>query len=153
MSVSKKLVSVFAATLLLTSCAGYKKGSVGSGGAEAALNVDFERNAGDRVFFSFDSAALHHNSKAALEKQGRWLESHPNTKATLEGHCDERGTREYNLALGERRATAVKRFLVHHGIDSARLETVSYGKERPAVIGDDEKAYSQNRRTVTVIKE
>lgn len=147
----QKMAAVFLAILLLSGCStGTKKGGMASN-AESSLIADFERQAGDRVFFPFDSSALSQHSKDTLGKQGDWLKSHPHIKATIEGHCDERGTREYNLALGERRAEVVKKFLAHHGIESSRLDTVSYGKERPAVIGNNEDAWKQNRRSVTLI--
>ncbi|MDE3037500.1 MAG: peptidoglycan-associated lipoprotein Pal, partial [Pseudomonadota bacterium] len=90
-------------------------------------------------------------AQKTLQHQAAWLKQYPGVNVTVEGHCDERGTREYNLALGERRAAAAKKYLVSEGIAAARISTISYGKERPAVIGDDEAAWSQNRRAVTVL--
>jgi peptidoglycan-associated lipoprotein len=146
------LAVAFCALFLLAGCStGYnKKGGVSA--AETSLAADFEKHAGDRVHFDFDSAALSHNAKLVLEKQVAWLKAHPHVKATIEGHCDERGPRDYNLGLGERRAEATKHFLHHHGIDTSRLDTISYGKERPAVVGNNEEAWQQNRRAVTAIK-
>jgi peptidoglycan-associated lipoprotein len=112
--------------------------------------ADFEKNVGDRVFFSFDSSELSSESKAQLDKQSKWLSDHASLKAVVEGHCDERGTREYNLALGERRADAAMRYLVSHGVQADRLETISYGKERPAAVGEG--IDHLNRRAVIVIK-
>ncbi|CAG2170341.1 unnamed protein product [Oppiella nova] len=117
---------------------------------ECSLAADFERNVGDRVFFGYNKYDLSHDSKTLLCKQAAWLKAHPHVRATIEGHCDKRGTREYNLALGSRRANAVYEFLIHQGISANRLDTISYGKERPAVEGDNEMAYKQNRRAVTV---
>ena len=114
--------------------------------------VEFEKVIGDRVFFAFDSSSISPLAHATLARQAEWLKEHNTYNVTIEGHCDERGTREYNIALGERRANSVKNFLVKHGIDSGRIETISYGKERPAVIGDSEEAFSKNRRGVTAIK-
>jgi peptidoglycan-associated lipoprotein len=104
----------------------------------------------DRVYFDYDSAELRPDAQALLGEIGAWLVEHPNANVTIEGHCDERGTREYNLALGERRATAVANYLAAVGVDLSRMQTVSYGKERPAVDGSDESAWAQNRRAVFV---
>jgi peptidoglycan-associated lipoprotein len=112
---------------------------------------DFEANVGDRVFFALDSSVLSSDAQATLTRQAAWLKQYPNASVVLEGHCDERGTREYNLALGERRANAAKNFLLSQGVDAGRVSTTSYGKERPAVLGHDERAWGQNRRAVTVI--
>lgn len=108
--------------------------------------------AGDRVFFPYDSSELTDEARMTLAKQVRWLERFPRVSVTVEGHCDERGTREYNLALGERRATAVKNYLIARGIPASRLKTISYGKERPAVVGNGESTWSQNRRGVLVVQ-
>ena len=109
-------------------------------------------NAEDRVFFAFDSSALSDNAKEALDTQVKWLKKHDNVDVVVQGYCDERGTREYNLALGERRANAVKNYLVSQGVAADRVSTISYGKERPAVSGSNEAAWAQNRRAVTVVK-
>lgn len=106
---------------------------------------------GDRVFFEYDSSDLTDTGRNLLNKQAEWLMHYGNVKATVEGHCDERGTRDYNLALGDRRAVAVKNYLVARGVSSYRLKTVSYGKERPAVVGSMESSYKQNRRGVLVL--
>ena len=113
---------------------------------------DFVQNVGDRVFFDYDKSSLKQEGKDQLTKWVAFLKQYPNDQLTVEGHCDERGTREYNLALGERRANAVKEFLVANGVAAARLKTVSYGKERPAVLGSNDAAYAQNRRGVGVIQ-
>ncbi len=112
---------------------------------------DFEINVGDRVFFGFDSTTLDDAARATLDRQSAWLFQYPAITVTIEGHADERGTREYNLALGERRATAVKNYLTALGVSPDRLLTISYGEERPVDPGRDETAYAQNRRVVTVI--
>ena len=106
---------------------------------------------GDTVLFAYDSYELDGEARATLLKHATWLRANPNVRVTLEGHCDERGTREYNLALGDRRANTAKNFLASQGIDVARLSTISYGKEKPAVDGADEAAYAQNRRAVTMV--
>ncbi|MDW8371737.1 MAG: peptidoglycan-associated lipoprotein Pal [Geminicoccaceae bacterium] len=112
---------------------------------------DLEVNVGDRVFFAFDSSTLDDAARQTLERQAAWLKQFPAVSVTIEGHCDERGTREYNLALGERRAQAVKSYLVALGISPDRIRTISYGKERPADPGHDETAWALNRRGVTVV--
>lgn len=155
----KKLLSLFAVLLLVSACetgmddgAGGVAGAGGMGGpATPGSTRDFVENVGDRVFYAFDSSSLTSEGRATLDKQAAWLKKYSGTRVTVEGHCDERGTREYNLALGERRALAAKNYLTAAGIDASRLTTISYGKERPAVIGSTEAAYSQNRRGVTVV--
>ena len=106
---------------------------------------------GDTVLFAYDSYELDGEARATLLKHATWLRANPNVRVTLEGHCDERGTCEYNLALGDRRANSAKNFLATQGIDVARLSTISYGKEKPAVDGADEAAYAWNRRAVTMV--
>jgi peptidoglycan-associated lipoprotein len=108
-------------------------------------------NVGDRIFFDYDSYTLSPEAQHTAEMQAEWLKRYPNVNVTIEGHCDERGTREYNLALGDRRATAMKNYLVSLGIDSRRVNTISYGKERPAVMGSNPSAWAQNRRAVTIV--
>ena len=124
------------------------------GGAECDSKMarDFMANAEDRIFFAFDSSAITDNSAEILQTQVKWLKKHQNVNVIVQGYCDERGTREYNLALGERRANAVKQYLVSQGIAADRISTISYGKERPAVLGNNEAAWAQNRRAVTVVK-
>jgi peptidoglycan-associated lipoprotein len=112
---------------------------------------DLALTAGDRVFFDFDSAELDSTDRATLQQQVTWLNKFPNLRITVEGHCDERGTREYNLALGERRAAAVKNYLVALGVSASRIDTISYGKERPVAFGSNEAAWAQNRRGVTMV--
>jgi peptidoglycan-associated lipoprotein len=104
----------------------------------------------DTIYFDTDRYNIDSADIAALQSQAQWLLKYPNKRATIEGHCDERGTREYNLALGERRANAAKNYLVSLGVDASRLSTVSYGKERPIALGSNEEAWAQNRRAVTV---
>ena len=113
--------------------------------------LDAIQNVGDRVFFDFDKSDIKPEGRTVLQRQADWLKKYPNVTVTVEGHCDERGTREYNLALGERRATAVKKMLTALGVAANRVSTISYGKERPAVVGSTEAAWAQNRRGVTVI--
>jgi len=112
---------------------------------------ELDTNTPDRVFFDFDSSTLDSEARNVLQRQAEWLLANPDVTVTIEGHADERGTREYNLALGERRANAVKRYLVNLGVSSSRISTISYGKERPAVVGSNPNAWAQNRRGVTII--
>ncbi len=106
---------------------------------------------GDRVYFDYDSAKLDSSAKILLDGQSRFLRANTDLNFIIEGHCDERGTREYNLALGEQRATAVRDYLVIQGIDPDRIKVISYGKEKPAVVGSNTMAWSKNRRAVTII--
>ena len=106
---------------------------------------------GDRVLFDYDSAKLSSSAKILLDGQSRFLRANTDLNFIIEGHCDERGTREYNLALGEQRATAVRDYLVIQGIDPDRIKVISYGKEKPAVVGSNNMAWSKNRRAVTII--
>ena len=112
---------------------------------------DLVANVGDRVFFEYNAATLGDNAQKTLARQAQWLAANPTVVITVEGHCDERGTREFNLALGERRAAAVKNYLLSLGVDSSRVSTISYGKERPEELGSNEAAWSKNRRAVTVV--
>ena len=112
---------------------------------------DLVVNVGDRIYFGFDKFNLKADARKTLDKQGAWLKANPSVTVSLEGHCDERGTREYNLALGERRANSVKDYLVSLGVNPARLKTISYGKERPVAMGSNEAAWGQNRRGVTKV--
>lgn len=107
----------------------------------------------DRIFFGFDKYGLNSEAKEVLDKQAEWLTQDVATKIIVEGHCDDRGTREYNLALGERRANAAKRYLVQKGIAAERVSTISYGKDRPEFLGTGENVWSKNRRAVTVVVE
>jgi peptidoglycan-associated lipoprotein len=122
------------------------------GTAVPGSRADFLAQAGsDTVLFATDSSDVDSEAQSILTAQVAWLRKFPNVRATIEGHCDERGTREYNLALGERRAQSAKTFLVNAGIDASRLTVISYGKERPVAQGSDEGAWAQNRRAVTVV--
>jgi peptidoglycan-associated lipoprotein len=113
---------------------------------------DLAATAGDRVFFAFDRSDIDSEGRQTLARQGEWLHRFPNVAVRIEGHCDERGTREYNLALGERRANAVKNVLIAEGISRARIATISYGKERPIVVGSNEEAWAQNRVAITTVQ-
>ena len=114
--------------------------------------ADFRQNVGDRVFFDTDMSNIREDGRQTLNRQAEWLKKYTNYQITIAGHCDERGTREYNLALGERRANAAKQYLVAQGIPAQRIQTISYGKERPDPVGSDEAAWSRNRRAVTELQ-
>ena len=155
-------MSLIAGLLLLAACSqnpnsGGTGANTGAGNNTAQSSAvpgsaqDFQTNVGDRVFFDFDESTIKAEGQQTLQRQADWLKKYPNVTVTVEGHCDDRGTREYNLALGERRATAVQRGLVALGVQANRIKTISYGKERPAVLGDNESSWAQNRRGVTVI--
>lgn len=117
-----------------------------------ALNEQFKREiTSDTIHFAFDQYDIDPESRAILDSQAQWLNSHPNTRITVEGHSDERGTREYNLALGDRRANAAKNYLAARGISATRITTISYGKERPIALGSDDASWAQNRRAVTIV--
>ena len=155
-----KVFVVCTSMLLLSSCS-YFKGSSNDSDRVVPHHPNHENHApqhhkdekvADRVFFEFDSSSITHEGQEILEKQAVFMNQNPTLDFIVEGHCDERGTREYNLALGERRANSAKQFLVSLGINPSRLTTVSYGKERPSVNGTGEWAWSQNRRAVTVPK-
>ncbi len=157
----KKVLCLMAALVLVSACDTTGTGS-GDGSANGGANgkmgaakpgtqEDLVVNVGDRVFFAYNESSLSAEARATLDRQATWLKKFSSASVTVEGHADERGTREYNLALGERRATAVKNYLVAGGIVANRVKTVSYGKERPAVLGSNEAAWAQNRRGVTVV--
>jgi peptidoglycan-associated lipoprotein len=114
--------------------------------------ADFRQNVGDRVFFDFDSSSLRDDARQTLSRQAEWLKKYTNYPVTIAGHCDERGTREYNLALGERRANAARQYLVAQGIPASRVKTISYGKENPDPPGSDEQAWALNRRDTTELQ-
>ena len=122
-----------------------------SASIEPGSQEDLIVNVGDRVFFNYDSAELDSDAQELLQDQVAWLKQHSSVSVIIEGHCDERGTREYNLALGEKRAQSVKNYLINLGISSDRVSTISYGKERPAVVGSNDGAWAQNRRSVTIV--
>ena len=121
-------------------------------GPIAGSAEDFRVNVGDRVLFAYDKTDLDDRDRQTLQKQAAWLQRYPSVTLIVEGHCDERGTREYNIALGARRAQSVKDYLVSLGVSGARLDTISYGKERPVCVDSNEACWGQNRRGVSVIK-
>jgi peptidoglycan-associated lipoprotein len=153
------LAAVFAMTLAACSSnktdelGGNPAGGFGAGGGVATPGSaqDFVVNVGDRVFFESDSSDLSSTATATLDKQAQWLNQYPKYAITVEGHADERGTREYNFALGARRAQAARDYLVSRGVNASRVKTISYGKERPVAVCDDISCWAQNRRAVTVL--
>ncbi|GLH78765.1 peptidoglycan-associated lipoprotein [Bradyrhizobium sp. SSBR45G] len=149
-----KLAAVLAVALSMGACANKSltdANAMAGGAASPGSQQDFVVNVGDRVFFESDQTDLTPQAIATLEKQAQWLQSYPRYSFTIEGHADERGTREYNIALGARRAQSVRNFLVSRGIDQGRMRTISYGKERPVAVCNDISCWSQNRRAVTVL--
>jgi peptidoglycan-associated lipoprotein len=157
---SLKLVAALSAALAMAACSKNPNdsanganglGGMGAGTASPGSQQDFVVNVGDRVFFESDSTELTSTAQGTLEKQARWLSQYPRYNITIEGHADERGTREYNFALGARRAEATKSYLVARGVPASRLRTISYGKERPVAVCNDISCWSQNRRAVTVL--
>lgn len=150
----KKLLSLFCAIAFMAGCSAFDSNGGLFGGSECESREarDFMSNAEDRVFFAYDSSSLSNNAVEALQTQVKWLKKNDKVDVIVQGYCDERGTREYNLALGERRANAVKQYLISQGVSANRISTISYGKERPAVLGSNEAAWAQNRRAITVVK-
>lgn len=159
-----KLIGLMAATLLVAGCTddtvaedtttdnGTEVAPVGGDAPKMDAQENLVLNVGDRIFFDFDRSSLRPDAIDQLNGQADWLKANSGITVVLEGHADERGTREYNLALGDRRATSATQYLRSMGIDRGRLETISYGKERPAVLGSNEEAWGQNRRAVMVVK-
>jgi peptidoglycan-associated lipoprotein len=147
------VIAMLAAAVAGAGCAS-QRNAVNPGAAGVATPgsaQDFQVNVGDRVFFETDSSALSGQATATLDRQVQWLQQYANYTFTIEGHADERGTREYNLALGARRAAVVRDYMLARGIAANRMRTISYGKERPVAVCNDISCWSQNRRAVTVL--
>jgi peptidoglycan-associated lipoprotein len=156
-----KTLSLVAAVLLVAACqqtptdkgaqagTGTQSGTQTTGGGAGGLSGDLQR-VGDRIYFAFDKSDITAESRLVLQRQAELLKQSPSATVTIEGHCDERGTVEYNLGLGERRANATKQALIALGVAANRVNIISYGKERPAVVGHNDQAWAQNRRAVTV---
>jgi peptidoglycan-associated lipoprotein len=148
------ILALLAAAVMGAGCASQRNaadGGAGVGVATPGSAQDFQVNVGDRVFFETDSSALSGQAIATLDRQVQWLSQYASYTFTIEGHADERGTREYNLALGARRAAVVRDYMLSRGIAAPRMRTVSYGKERPVAVCNDISCWSQNRRAVTVL--
>lgn len=160
-----KLVGVVAAAALLAACSNSDTANTGAatgtGGAGSSFGAnsaapgsqeDLVANVGDRVFFALDSSTLSNEARGTLDRQSAWLARYPQVAVQLAGNCDERGTTEYNIALGQRRANAARDYLVARGVSSARISTISYGKDRPTALGSNEEAWSQNRNSITSVR-
>lgn len=165
-SVGLKLASMAAAVFLLAACESTPEGGgagsgsgAGGGGAGGSSSIipgsqqDLEATTSNRVLFGFDRYDLTEEARSILQAQAAWLAKNPSVTVTVAGNCDERGTREYNLALGERRASSAKDYLVSLGVDTSRITTISYGKERPIALCSDESCWSQNRNATTTVNE
>jgi peptidoglycan-associated lipoprotein len=159
-----KLLGALAAVTMLSACASEDTSGAATGAGASASTAgmsgsvrpgsqeDLVANVGDRVFFLTDRTTIAADQRPVLERQSAWLAQYPAVQVTVEGHADERGTREYNLALGQRRANSARDVLVASGVSGSRLSTVSFGKDRPAALGSTEDAWAQNRRAVTVVR-
>jgi peptidoglycan-associated lipoprotein len=149
-----KFAAVVLGALAIAACAKQQPDQTAMAGAAVpGSQQDFIVNVGDRVFFETDSSELTTQARATLDKQAQWLNQYNRYAFTIEGHADERGTREYNIALGARRAQTVREYLVSRGIMAQRMHTISYGKERPVAVCNDISCWSQNRRAVTVLSQ
>src|SRR5260221_14475662 len=147
-----KAIAAIAALIFAAACSS-EQATAPSGTAVTPGSIaDFKQNVGDRVYFDTDQSVVREDGRQTLGKQAEWLKKYTNYPITIEGKCDERGTREYNLALGERRANAARQYLIAQGIPAARIKTISYGKERPDPVGSDEAAWARNRRAVTELQ-
>ena len=155
-----KILGALAAITLLGACSSGDQNAAASGAGSATTGAgprpgsqeDLVANVGDRVFFDTDRSSIRADQRTVLERQAAWLGRYPQVQVAVEGHADERGTREYNLALGQRRANSARDVLVAGGVAPARISTISYGKDRPAALGSDEQAWAQTRRAVTVVR-
>ncbi len=154
-----KLIGALMAIALLAGCASTNTGSTaGTGGAAVSSGPvpgsqeDLVANVGDRVFFAFNSSKLSSDAQGTLDRQAAWLAKYPAVSVQIAGNTDDRGTEEYNLALGQRRANAARDFLVAKGVSTSRISTISYGKDRPTALGDNEEAWAQNRNAITSVK-
>src|SRR6201985_1580383 len=150
-----KLAAVLAVALSMGACANKNPlgGDAMASAATPGSQQDFVVNVGDRVFFESDQTDLSPQATATLDKQAQWLQTYSRYTFTIEGHADERGTREYNIALGARRAQSVQAYLASRGVMAQRMHTISYGKERPVAVCNDISCWSQNRRAVTVLNQ
>lgn len=153
---TKPLIGALAALALLAACSNTDENQAATGGGGSTIRPgsqeDLVANVGDRVFFATDRSTIAPDQRPVLQRQAEWMQRNSSVTVQVEGHADERGTREYNLALGQRRANAARDTLVAGGVAGARVSTISYGKDRPAALGSDESAWAQNRRAVTVVR-
>jgi peptidoglycan-associated lipoprotein len=158
---NSKTVGALAFIALLAACSSNNPNTAaatGSGATAATAGPapgseeDLVRNVGDRVFFAFDKSNLSDESRGTLDRQAAWLGHYPQVSVQIAGNCDDRGTEEYNLALGQRRANAARDYLVARGVNTGRISTISYGKDRPTALGDNEEAWAQNRNGITSVR-
>jgi peptidoglycan-associated lipoprotein len=155
---NSKLLGALAAVALLAACSSKSDtgatstGAATSSGPVPGSQEDLVANVGDRVFYDFDRSTLRQDARATLDRQADWLGKYPQVNVQVAGNTDDRGTEEYNLALGQRRANASRDYLVARGVSGARLTTISYGKDRPTALGDNEQAWSQNRNAITSVR-
>ena len=157
-----KIAGALAAVALLAACSSHAPTNTGAatgaganaatGGPAPGSEEDLVANVGDRVFFAFDKSALTTEDQATLDRQAAWLQRYPQVQVQVAGNCDDRGTEEYNLALGQRRANAAKDYLVARNVSAGRITTISYGKDRPTALGDNEQAWAQNRNAITSVQ-
>jgi peptidoglycan-associated lipoprotein len=153
-----KILGAFAAVALLAACANNQQTAATSTGAATTSGPvpgseeDLVANVGDRIFYDFDRSLVRPDGKATLDKQADWLARYASVNVQVAGNCDERGTEEYNLALGQRRANAAASYLKSKGVAAARISTISYGKDRPTAMGDNEQAWAQNRNAITSVR-
>lgn len=155
---SIKILGALAAVALLAACTtpAAQPGAAGGNGSTAGIvpgsQEDLVANVGDRVFYEFNVSALRADARGTLDKQAGWLAKYGSVNVQIAGNCDERGTEEYNIALGQRRANAAASYLKAKGVAGARLATISYGKDRPTAQGSDEQAWAQNRNAITSVR-
>ena len=156
-----KILGAFAAVALLAACANTPKTNTAAAGSGATAATsgpapgseqDLVASVGDRVFYAFDRSGLSSEAQTTLDRQAAWLQKYPQVQVMIAGNCDARGTEEYNLALGQRRANTARDFLVARGVAPTRVQTISYGKDRPVALGSDSQAYAQNRNAITSVQ-
>ncbi|MBX5453001.1 MAG: peptidoglycan-associated lipoprotein Pal [Acidobacteriia bacterium] len=156
-----RILAAFAVAALVAACGAQKETAATTTGAGATAapsgpvpgsEQDFVQNVGDRIYFDFDRSTLRPEAKETLDRQSAWLEKYPQVKVQVAGNCDERGTEEYNLALGQRRADADRDYVVAKGVSAARMTTISYGKDRPVALGSTPEAWAQNRNAITSVQ-
>ena len=151
-----KALAALAALAFMAACSSSEQAAAPAGATSTTVTpgsvADFAQNVGDRVYFDTDMSNIREDGRQTLNRQAEWLKKYTNYPITIAGHCDERGTREYNLALGERRANAARQYLIAQGIPASRIKTISYGKENPDPPGADDQAWALNRRAVTELQ-
>jgi len=150
-----KIFGALAAVALLAACSSQEQAAAGAGAATGPVpgsQEDLVANVGDRIFYDFDRSVVRPDGQTTLDRQAAWLAKYPNVNVQVAGNCDERGTTEYNLALGQRRANAASSYLRAKGVAAARMTTISYGKDRPSAMGSNEQAWAQNRNAITSVR-